>query len=68
MDLEKVLAQLRAELENIDTAILSLERLQRRGVRRGRPPSWLANLKEQRAQPRRPNKTGGNHNHDKSGD
>ena len=38
MDINKVLAQLRAELANIDAAILSLERLQSGGRRRGRPP------------------------------
>jgi hypothetical protein len=45
MDLNKVLAQLRQELENLDTAILSLERLQHEGHRRrGRPPKALSNL------------------------
>jgi hypothetical protein len=42
MDLSKVLAELRAELENLDAAILSLERLQQEGRRRGRPPKALA--------------------------
>ena len=42
MDLTKVLAQLREELANIDAAILSLERLQIEGRRRGRPPKALA--------------------------
>jgi hypothetical protein len=42
MDLVKVLAQLRAELENLDAAIVSLERLQTEGPRRGRPPRVLA--------------------------
>jgi hypothetical protein len=41
MDLDKVLAQLRAELENLDAAIVSLERLQTEGPRRGRPPPKL---------------------------
>jgi hypothetical protein len=45
MDLNKVLAQLREELENLDTAILSLERLQQEGHRRrGRPPKALSHL------------------------
>jgi hypothetical protein len=44
MDLSKVLAQLREELENLDAAILSLERLQQDGPRRGRPPKILSNL------------------------
>jgi hypothetical protein len=44
MDLSKVLAQLREELENLDAAILSLERLQQEGPRRGRPPKALSHL------------------------
>jgi len=44
MDLSKVLAQLREELENLDAAIRSLERLQQQGPRRGRPPKVLSNL------------------------
>jgi hypothetical protein len=42
MDLDKVLAQLRAELENLEAAIASLERLQTDAPRRGRPPKLLA--------------------------
>ena len=42
MDLTKVLAQLRAELENLDIAIASLERIQNGSRRRGRPPIWLS--------------------------
>lgn len=38
MDLTKVLFQLRAELENIDSAIASLERLQESNRRRGKEP------------------------------
>lgn len=42
MDVDKMLADLRLEREQIDEAILTLERLARgRGRRRGRPPSWL---------------------------
>ena len=42
MDLTKMLAELRQERENIEEAILVLERLARgRGKRRGRPPLWL---------------------------
>jgi hypothetical protein len=44
MDLSKVLAQLREELENLDAAILSLERLQQDSPRRGRPPKVRSNL------------------------
>ena len=46
MDLTKVLSQLREELANLDAAILSLERLQTEGRRRGRPPKALAALVE----------------------
>ena len=42
MELDKVLAQLRSELENLDAAIVSMERLQTEGPRRGRPPKLLA--------------------------
>jgi hypothetical protein len=42
MDVNKMLAELRQEREQIEEAILSLERLARgRGRRRGRPPAWL---------------------------
>jgi hypothetical protein len=47
MDVNKMLAELRAEREQIEEAILSLERLARgRGKRRGRPPSWLAEMRK----------------------
>ena len=36
MDISKCLDQLRKELEHLDAAILSLERLQQRGLRRDR--------------------------------
>jgi len=45
MDFAKVLAQLREELRALDMAIESLERLQRGGKRRGRPPIWLSQEK-----------------------
>ena len=42
MNLSKILADLRREREQIDEAILSLERLAAgSGPRRGRPPGWL---------------------------
>ena len=44
MDLNKVLAELRQELENLDAAIHSLERLQPEAPRRGRPPKALSQL------------------------
>lgn len=43
MDVTRILAELRAEREQIEEAILSLERLARgRGKRRGRPPAWMS--------------------------
>jgi hypothetical protein len=42
MDLDKVLTQLRAELENLEAAIVSLKRLQPENARRGRPPKSIA--------------------------
>jgi hypothetical protein len=43
MDVSKILTELKAERQQIEEAILSLERLARgRGGRRGRPPAWLA--------------------------
>lgn len=42
MDVDKMLAELRLEREQLEEAILTLERLARgRGRRRGRPPAWL---------------------------
>ena len=42
MDVAKILADLREEREQIEEAILSLERLaQSRGRRVGRPPAWM---------------------------
>jgi len=38
MDLTKVLASLHEELDSLNTAIATLERLQQAGRRRGRPP------------------------------
>jgi hypothetical protein len=45
MDVSKILAELKSEREQIEEAILSLERLARgRGRGRGRPPAWLAEV------------------------
>jgi hypothetical protein len=42
LDIDKMLAELRLEREQIEEAIITLERLARgRGRRRGRPPGWL---------------------------
>ncbi len=46
MDITKILEELRQEREQIDEAILTLEHLvQGRGRRRGRPPAWLAEIR-----------------------
>jgi hypothetical protein len=54
MDVSKILAELKAEREQIEEAILSLERLARgRGRHRGRPPAWMAevNVPKRRGRP-----------------
>lgn len=52
MDVAKILSELRVEREQIEEAILSLERLARgRGRRRGRPPAWMAPLAKKRGRP-----------------
>jgi hypothetical protein len=46
MDINKMLAELRAERENLEQAIITLERLfAGRGRRRGRPPTWMTLVK-----------------------
>lgn len=53
MDVGKILGELRNERQQIEEAILSLERLARgRGRRRGRPPGWMAEMPtKQRGRP-----------------
>ena len=47
MDVAKILADLRQEREQLEEAILSLERLASgRGRRRGRPPAWISQAKK----------------------
>jgi len=47
MDITKMLAELRQEREQIEEAILTLERLARgQGKRRGRPPLWLTEARK----------------------
>ena len=54
MDISKILAELRQEHEQLGTAILSLERLALGGAkRRGRPPAWLAGVKNANEKKRR---------------
>jgi len=48
MDVNKMLQELRNEREQIEEAILTLERLARgRGKRRGRPPAWLSEVRKE---------------------
>jgi hypothetical protein len=57
MDVLKMLTELRQEREQIEEAILTLERLARgRGRRRGRPPAWMAVLKKRGRPPGSKNK------------
>jgi hypothetical protein len=47
VDVTKILDELRQEREQLEEAILSLERLARgRGRRRGRPPAWMVEAKK----------------------
>jgi hypothetical protein len=57
MDVGKILAELRQEREQLEEAIISLERLARgRGKRRGRPPAWLSLAKKRGRPPGSKNK------------
>jgi hypothetical protein len=59
MDVTKIITELRQEREQIEEAIISLERLARgRGRRRGRPPAWLAMAKKRGRPVGSKNKTG----------
>ena len=50
MDVTKMLSDLRDEREQIEEAIITLERLaQGRGKRRGRPPAWLQEARKRDA-------------------
>jgi hypothetical protein len=57
MDILKMLAELRREREQIEEAILTLERLsQGRVKRRGRPPAWMSTIKRRGRPPGSKNK------------
>ena len=57
MDVLKMLADLRQEREQVEEAIMTLERLARgRGKRRGRPPAWMTALKRRGRPPGSKNK------------
>jgi hypothetical protein len=52
-----MLADLRAERENIEQAIIVLERISRgQGKRRGRPPKWMTQVKRRGRPPGSKNK------------
>jgi hypothetical protein len=47
MDINKMLAELRNEREQVEQAIMVLERIARgQGKRRGRPPAWMSQGKK----------------------
>ena len=57
MDIIKMLAELRSEREQVEEAILVLERLGLgRGRRRGRPPAWMSRTKRRGRPPGSKNK------------
>ena len=57
MDVMKMLADLRQEREQIEEAIITLERLARgRSKRRARPPAWMAAIKRRGRPPGSKNK------------
>jgi hypothetical protein len=57
MQTEKMLAELRTERDQLDEAILTLERLAAaRGRRRGRPPAWMSQIKRRKRPPGSKNK------------
>lgn len=54
MDVSKILADLRDERQQIEEAIVALEKIARaRGKRRGRPPAWMNQVavKKRRGRP-----------------
>jgi hypothetical protein len=58
MDINKMLDELRAERDQVEQAILVLERLARgQGKRRGRPPKWMTEVKRRGRPPGSKNKT-----------
>ena len=63
MDINKILADLRQEYEQLGEVILSLERLASAGAkRRGRPPAWIAKIRDETKELRGPGRPAGNRN------
>jgi hypothetical protein len=57
MQIEKMLAELRTERDELNEAILVMERLAvGRGRRRGRPPKWMEQVKRRGRPPGSKNK------------
>jgi hypothetical protein len=57
MDITKMLAELRNEREQVERAIMVLERIARgQGKRRGRPPAWMSQVKKRGRPPGSKNK------------
>jgi hypothetical protein len=57
MDINKMLEELRAEREQVEQAIMVLERIAvGRGRRRGRPPAWMTQAKRRGRPPGSKNK------------
>jgi hypothetical protein len=57
MEITKMLAELRAEREQVEQAIMVLERIARgQGKRRGRPPAWMSQAKKRGRPPGSKNK------------
>ena len=50
MEVDRILAELREELQAIDDSIVALERLavSKGGKKRGRPPAWLVEARERK--------------------
>jgi hypothetical protein len=63
MDITKILEDLRRERQQLEEAILSLERLAVGGKRRGRPPAWIVAAQQTTtAVPRGPGRPPGSKN------
>ena len=60
MEIEKMLTELRSELDQVDQAFMVLERIATgRGPRRGRPPAWMTQVKRRGRPPGSKNKPKG---------
>jgi hypothetical protein len=63
VDIANTLAELRVERERLGEAILAFERLAAGGAkRRGRPPAWMAKLKNETTEKRRRGRPPGSKN------